>query len=55
MTDERDRTEDYAGGEVSSRRGKVTRWLLVVYAALALWAGYYLISYWGGLGPGLTR
>jgi hypothetical protein len=24
-----------------------------VYAILAVWGVYYLIKYWGGLGPGL--
>jgi hypothetical protein len=44
---------EYAGGEIQSRRGRVNRWLLVVYAVLVLWAVYYLVTYWGGLGPGL--
>jgi hypothetical protein len=47
--------EEYAGGEVRSYRGIVNRWLLVVYAGLALWGVYYLVRYWGGLGPGLAR
>ena len=55
MTDEREEVEEYAGGEVTSRRGGVNRWLLVVYAVLALWAAYYVVAYWGGLGPGLAR
>ena len=55
MTEERDGVEEYAGGEVTSRRGIVNRWLLVVYGALALWAVYYVVTYWGGLGPGLAR
>lgn len=46
---------EHAGGEVSVYHGTVNRWLLVVYAALALWAAYYLFRYWGGLGPGLAR
>jgi len=54
MTDD-DRVHDYAGGEVSTRRGRVNRWLLVVYLALAVWGVYYLIRYWGGLGPGLGQ
>jgi hypothetical protein len=52
MTDEH-RVHDYAGGEVSTRVGRVNRWLLVVYAVLATWGVYYLVTYWGGLGPGL--
>jgi hypothetical protein len=53
--DEPERIHDYAGGEIQSRTGRVNRWLLVVYAVLAGWAGYYLVVYWGGLGPGLAR
>ena len=52
MTDD-DQVHDYAGGEVSTRRGRVNRWLLVVYVVLAVWGAYYLVAYWGGLGPGL--
>lgn len=54
---ERDRgpIHEYAGGEIRSYRGRVNRWLLVVYVALAAWAVYYLLAYWGGLGPGLGR
>ena len=52
MTDEHE-LEHYAQGEISSRRGRVNRWLLVVYLVLAVWGVAYLILYWGGLGPGL--
>jgi hypothetical protein len=52
MADE-DEIQEYAQGEVASRRGRVNRWLLVVYVGLAVWAIAYLILYWGGLGPGL--
>jgi hypothetical protein len=44
---------EYAGGEIQTYRGRVNRWLIVVYVILVLWAGYYLITAWGGLGPGL--
>ncbi len=37
---------EYAGGEVSTYAGIVNRWLLVVYAILAVWAVYYLLAYW---------
>jgi hypothetical protein len=50
---EPERVHDYADGEVRTRIGHVNRWLLVVYVVLALWAIYYLVVYWGGLGPGL--
>jgi hypothetical protein len=49
-----DDLEAYAGGEILVRHGKVNRWLLIVYLALAAWAIYYLFTYWGGLGPGLA-
>ena len=45
---------EYAGGEVSSYTGRINRWLILVYVILALWAAYYLVVYWGGLGPGLA-
>ena len=44
---------DYAGGEIQSYAGRVNRWLLAVYTVLVLWAAYYLVVHWGGLGPGL--
>ena len=47
--------EEYAQGEVKSYRGIVNRWLIVLYVALFLWAIYYLVTYWGCLGPGLGR
>jgi hypothetical protein len=47
--------EEFAGGEIRSYHGRVNRWLLVVYAVLAVWGVYYLFKYWGGLGPGLAR
>jgi hypothetical protein len=34
------------------RTGQIPAWLLVVYAVLFVWALYYLVVYWGGLGPG---
>lgn len=52
--DDRGPVHEYAGGEIRTYRGKVNAWLLVVYAVLAIWAVYYLVRYWGGLGPGLA-
>jgi hypothetical protein len=52
MADE-DQIQEYAHGEIASRRGRVNRWLLVVYVALGVWAVVYLVLYWGGPGPGL--
>ena len=51
--DERGAVHDYADGEIQTYAGRVDRWLLVLYVILALWAIYYLVVYWGGLGPGL--
>jgi hypothetical protein len=51
---ERGPVHEFAGGEVSSYSGRVNGWLVVVYVILALWAVYYLVVYWGGLGPGLA-
>ena len=45
--------ERYAQGEIRAYHGIVNKWLLVVYAILAVWGIYYLFKYWGGLGPGL--
>jgi len=52
-TDYADHIEEFAGGEVSARHGRINRWLMVVYGVLFVWAIYYGITYWGGLGPGL--
>ncbi len=46
-------TEDYGGGHVKSRHGRINTWLLVVYLVMFAWALYYGYVYWGGLGPGL--
>ena len=57
MPDDRrepDTVHDYGDGKIQTRTGRVNRWLLVVYALLALWSVYYLVVYWGGLGPGLA-
>lgn len=47
--------EEYAQGEIRSYHGIVNKWLLLVYALLAIWGIYYLYKYWGGLGPGLSQ
>jgi hypothetical protein len=47
--------EEFARGEIRSYHGRVNAWLLVVYAVLAVWGVYYVIRFWGGLGPGLAR
>jgi hypothetical protein len=46
--------EEYAGGYIQAHHGTIAPWLLVVYVVLFVWALYYMISYWGGLGPGLN-
>ena len=50
-----DQLEDYAGGYIQARHGRIALWLLAVYAVLFVWALYYLYVYWGGLGPGLAN
>ena len=45
---DRDQVEEYADGEIHVRHGSVTTWLLIVYAALAVWGVYYLFRYWTG-------
>jgi len=47
--------EEYAHGEIRAYHGIVNKWLLAVYAVLAVWGIYYLFRYWSGLGPGLAR
>ena len=44
--------EEYAGGYIQARVGRIPVWLLVVYAVLFIWGLYSLVKYWGGLGPG---
>jgi hypothetical protein len=44
--------EEYAGGYIQAFVGRIPIWLLVVYAVLFIWALYYLVNYWGGVGPG---
>jgi len=41
-------------GEIEVRHGIVNRWLMVVYLSLFVWSMYYLVAFWGGLGPGLA-
>lgn len=48
-----DHVEEFADGEVSTRHGRINGWLMAVYAIMFVWAIYYGITYWGGLGPGL--
>ena len=45
--------EEYGGGHIQVRHGRINNWLLVVYCVLFVWALYYGYTYWGGLGPGL--
>ena len=48
-----EKLHEYSGGDITERTGKVNRWLWPVYLILFIWALYYGIVYWGGLGPGL--
>lgn len=43
---EHDDLDRYAGGEIEVRPGHVNRWLLVVYAVLAVWGVWYLFACW---------
>jgi hypothetical protein len=44
--------EEYAGGSIQARVGYIPLWLLVTYAVLFVWALYYMVVFWGGVGPG---
>jgi hypothetical protein len=48
-----EQVEEYGGGHIQARHGRINGWLLVVYYGLFVWALYYGYTYWGGLGPGL--
>jgi hypothetical protein len=43
---EREPLERYAAGEIEVRPGRVNRWLLFVYAVLAVWGIWYLFACW---------
>jgi hypothetical protein len=45
--------EEYGGDRLQARHGRVNTWLCIVYLIMFVWALYYAITYWGGLGPGL--
>ena len=45
--------ENFAGGFIQIRKRNINRWLIPIYVGLFIWAIYYMIKYWGGLGPGL--
>jgi len=45
--------EDYAGGYIQAHHGTIPGWLLLVYLVLFVFAMFYMVVYWGGLGPGL--
>jgi hypothetical protein len=53
MKEQHEEVGQYAGGEITDRPGKVDWWLAVVYLVLLVWGLYYLVTRWGGLGPGL--
>ena len=50
-----DQLEDYAGGYIQAYHGTIPVWLLLVYLVLFVFAMFYMVMYWGGLGPGLGR
>ena len=43
----------YEHADIEEQKGIIPVWLLIVYSVLALWGIYYLIRFWGGLGPGM--
>ena len=45
--------EQYGGDRLQARHGRINTWLGAVYLIMLIWALYYGITYWGGLGPGL--
>lgn len=45
--------EDYAGGYIQAHHGTIPAWLMLVYLILFVFALFYMVFYWGGLGPGL--
>ena len=47
-----DELEHYAGGYIQAWVGRIPFWLLAVYATLFAWSLYYLVTFWGGGGPG---
>lgn len=49
---ERNEKESFAP-DIESYEGTVPLWLIIVFASLIIWGIYYLIKYWGGLGPGV--
>ncbi len=46
--------EEYGADHLQARHGRINTWLRIVYLILFVWALYYGITYWGGLGPGLN-
>jgi hypothetical protein len=37
-------TYEYSG--IQERTGKVNAWLIIVYASLLIWGGWYLVAFW---------
>ena len=48
-----EQVEEYGGGHIQARHGRINSWLVVVYVIMFVWSIYYGYVYWGGLGPGL--
>ncbi len=38
---------------IEEYRRKIPRWFLIGCVILIIWGIYYLVKYWGGLGPGI--
>ena len=37
-----EQVEEYGGGHIQARHGRINSWLLVVYVIMFVWAIYYL-------------
>lgn len=48
-----EQVETYGGGHIESKHGRINYWLLATYLVMFIWAIYYGIAEWRGLGPGL--
>ena len=45
--------ERFEQAEIEEYRRGIPLWFLVGCIALSAWVIYYLVKYWGGLGPGI--
>ncbi len=52
---EKPELERHETSGIETYQRKINLWLKVVYVLVAVWAVWYLIANWGGLGPGLAQ